>query len=124
MWLLILVVVVVVDVCLNKNNLFNLNPVAVECMTLTNWSTLTTTSGLHESIVMPTMDTHKEAQRLYDEALKQHLGTISTLKELCEPWQRIGCHCSGLVERLVLSCRSIGITNFSRMTFPETLIKL
>lgn len=138
LWLLLLVV----DVCLINNN-DNNNLTAsdsesnnnnkrhrsffVQCMTLTNWSTLTTSpsSGgmLSERIMIPTHDPHKEAQQMYDEALKEHLGSLTTIKDICEPWQKLGCHCSGTVERVSLSCRSIGMNNVS-IHFPEALIKL
>lgn len=139
LWLLLLVV----DVCLINNNNNNTSNNSkrnsdskrksnlnffVQCMTLTNWSTLTTNPSsvgamLSETIIMPTRDPHKEAQMMYDEVLRQHLGSLTTIKEICEPWQKQGCHCSGTVDRVSLSCRSIGMTNVS-MNYPETLIKL
>lgn len=94
-----------------------------------------TRNGFHETIVLPTaLDAHKEAQRLYDEALKEFVGatggSLKTMKQECEtPWvKQHGCLCSGTVEKLVLNCRAVGINNelllFSTSKFPETLIKL
>lgn len=94
-----------------------------------------TRNGFHDTIVVPTaLDPHKEAQRLYDEALKEFAdatgGSLKTMKQECEtPWvKQHGCLCTGTVEKLVLNCRAAGINNelllFSTSKFPETLIKL
>lgn len=105
---------------------------------LTTQRPILTRNGFQEAIVLPTaLDPHKEAQRLYDEALKEFIGAtgggggaFKTMKQECEtPWvKQHGCVCSGTVEKLVLNCRAVGINNelllFSTTKFPETLIKL
>lgn len=102
---------------------------------LTTARPLLTRNGFYDKIVLPTaLDPHKEAQRLYDEALKEFVGatggSLKTMKQECEtPWVRQhGCLCSGTVEKLVLNCRAVGINDelllFSTSKFPETLIKL
>ncbi|XP_063702564.1 leucine-rich repeat-containing G-protein coupled receptor 5A [Culicoides brevitarsis] len=95
-----------------------------------------TRNGFHDTIVLPTAtDADKEAERLYNEALKEFVAAsdgfpLKTMKKECEtPWvKQHGCLCSGTVEKLVLNCRATGINNelllFSTSKFPETLIKL
>lgn len=109
----------------------------VQCMTLSNFSDLpnyqqqllsterASAVGIKEAIVIPTYDPHKEAQRLYNEALQQFGATnMKTMKEVCGPWEQKGCSCSGSVEKTILNCRGQRINALMFDDFPETLIKL
>lgn len=83
--------------------------------------------GIQETIVVPkAIDAHKEAQRLYDEALREYgATTFRTIRHECDEWTQLGCQCSGSLEKIILSCRGLmnGFTFFSS-NFPTRLIKL
>lgn len=107
----------------------------VQCMTLSNFSEIpyqqqllsterTSAVGIKEAIVIPTNDPHKEAQRLYNEALLQFGATMKTMKEVCGSWETRGCICSGSTDKTTLNCRGQLFNALSFDDFPETLIKL
>ncbi|XP_037957257.1 thyrotropin receptor isoform X2 [Teleopsis dalmanni] len=95
------------------------------------------TDGLHrirENVMLPSADPEREAQILYEKSLLEYHGSAvtstpttpnygaankrnddksssptRTLHSVCEMWLHKHCHCTGTVQRLSISCRSIGI---------------
>lgn len=87
--------------------------------------------------MLPSSDPEREAQILYEKSLQEYHGsqratematfaagvggdvdrgngsgkssTQRTLHSVCELWLQKHCHCTGSLENLKLSCRSIGI---------------
>lgn len=86
-------------------------------------SRLSPNTLIQESLVIPTHNAEDEARRLYDEALKQYGDLGKTLKEICEPWKKKACSCSGSSDEVTLVCRKIGITSIPD-NLPVELIKL
>ncbi|XP_055637267.1 follicle-stimulating hormone receptor isoform X2 [Toxorhynchites rutilus septentrionalis] len=89
--------------------------------------TLQTTSQtkmmLKESLLMPSSDPEKEAKEMYEKALQQYGIVGRTLKEICKPWQAMGCQCVGSSEEVALTCRGIGL-EMVPMKLPSELVKL
>ncbi|XP_068150831.1 leucine-rich repeat-containing G-protein coupled receptor 5 [Drosophila tropicalis] len=99
--------------------------------------TRTTPLGIRENVMLPSADPEREAQILYEKTLMEYHGAVAastatatdsdsgkdgkdngnqhhqqhqrTLHSVCERWQQKHCHCTGSLENLKLSCRSIGI---------------
>lgn len=96
-----------------------------------------TPPGIRENVMLPSSDPEREAQILYEKSLQEYHGsqratematfaagvggdadrgngsgkssTQRTLHSVCEVWLQKHCHCTGSLENLKLSCRSIGI---------------
>lgn len=81
------------------------------------------TPSIRESVVILTPDSEREAQEMYDKALKQFDSYGVSTREMCAFWEKQGCQCSGTVEELTLSCRGIGI-NEPPNELPNSVIKL
>lgn len=64
--------------------------------------------AVRESLVIPATNSEREAQELYDKALKQYGSYGATARKVCAMWEMRGCHCYGTVEELMLTCRSVG----------------
>ncbi|XP_058815263.1 follicle-stimulating hormone receptor-like [Topomyia yanbarensis] len=89
--------------------------------------TLQTTSQtkmmLKESLLIPSMDSEKEAKAMYEKALQQYGIVGRTLKEICKPWQTRGCQCVGSSEEVALTCRGIGLETVP-VDLPAEIVKL
>lgn len=82
------------------------------------------TRNSFESVVILSQNAQQEAQEMYDKALKHYDENVYLARQLCSAWEKRGCHsCSGSVEQLSLSCRSIGL-NETPTDLPKSLIKL
>lgn len=83
--------------------------------------------SMRESVVILTPDSQREAEEIYqkeiDKALKQYDSYGVSTRQTCAAWEKRGCQCSGTVEQLTLSCRSIGL-NETPTELPKSLIKL
>lgn len=78
---------------------------------------------ISESVIMPSMDSEKEAKDLYDKALKQYGSYGASARNICATWEARGCQCSGSVEELALSCRGIGFEEVP-LDLPLEIVKL
>lgn len=78
--------------------------------------------AMKESVVI-LPNSEREAQDLYDKAMKQFDSYGVLTRQTCKVWEKRGCQCSGTVDELTLSCRAIGL-NEPPTDLPETLIKL
>lgn len=76
-----------------------------------------------ESVVILSSNAQQDAEEMYDKAMKQYDENVYTTRQLCSAWEKCGCQCSGTVEQLTLSCRSIGL-NETPTDLPKSLIKL
>ncbi|XP_030377139.1 leucine-rich repeat-containing G-protein coupled receptor 6 [Scaptodrosophila lebanonensis] len=88
--------------------------------------------GIRENVMLPSADSEREAQILYEKSLQEYHGTATstaavaagvgvggagaagksntrTVHSVCELWLQKHCHCTGSLENLKLNCRSIGI---------------
>lgn len=80
--------------------------------------------GIRESVVIPSsVNSEQEARELYDQALKQFGSYGSFARDICSAWERRGCQCSGGVEDLALSCRSVGFEEIP-LDLPAEIVKL
>lgn len=79
--------------------------------------------SMSESVVILSPNSEREAQEIYDKALKQFDSYGVSTRQMCTVWEKQGCQCSGTVEELTLSCRSIGLTE-TPTNLPKSLIKL
>lgn len=79
--------------------------------------------SMSESVVIVSSNSEKEAQDIYDKALKQFDSYGVSTRQTCAEWEKQGCQCSGTVEELILSCRTIGL-NETPAELPKNLIKL
>lgn len=79
--------------------------------------------GMLESVVIPSSNAEREAQEIYDKALKQFDAYGVSTRNICVIWEKRGCQCSGTVDELSLSCRGIGL-NDTPTDLPKNLIKL
>ncbi|XP_031634672.1 leucine-rich repeat-containing G-protein coupled receptor 5-like isoform X2 [Contarinia nasturtii] len=79
--------------------------------------------SMSESVVILTPDSDRQTKDIYDKALKQFDSYGVSTRQLCATWEKRGCQCSGTVEELTLSCRSIGL-NETPTELPKNLIKL
>ncbi|XP_034668391.1 leucine-rich repeat-containing G-protein coupled receptor 4 [Drosophila subobscura] len=99
---------------------------ATPTATPTNTPSTATATGIRENVMLPSADSEREAQILYEKSLQEYHGsqmaTASadedagsgrpqkrTLHSVCERWQAKHCQCSGSLENVKLSCRGIGI---------------
>lgn len=78
---------------------------------------------ISESVIMPSIDSEKEAKDLYDKALKQYGSYGASARNICATWEARGCQCSGSVEELALSCRGIGFEEVP-LDLPLEIVKL
>lgn len=79
---------------------------------------------IRESVVIPSsVNSEQEAKDLYDQALKQFGSYGSSARNVCSTWERRGCQCSGGVEELALSCRSVGFAEIP-LDLPAEIVKL
>lgn len=78
---------------------------------------------LRESVVIPSSNSEREAQEIYDKALKQYDSYGASTRKICATWEQRGCQCSGTVDELTLSCRGIGLNEIPN-DLPKDLIKL
>lgn len=85
--------------------------------------TSTPKHGMLESVVIPSSNSEREAQEIYDKALKQYDSYGVSTRKICTTWEQRGCQCSGTVDELNLSCRGIGL-NETPIDLPKNLIKL
>lgn len=79
--------------------------------------------GMLESVVIPSSNSEREAQEIYDKALKQFDAYGVSTRIICATWEKRGCQCSGTVDELSLSCRGIGLNEIPT-DLPKNLIKL
>lgn len=86
-----------------------------------NASTKSKLSMSESVVILP--NSEREAQDIYDKALKQFDSYGVSTRQTCKVWEKRGCQCSGTVDELTLSCRAIGL-NEPPTDLPETLIKL
>lgn len=78
--------------------------------------------SMSESVVI-LPNSEREAQDIYDKAMKQFDSYGVSTRQTCKVWEKRGCQCSGTIDELTLSCRAIGL-NEPPTDLPETLIKL
>lgn len=83
----------------------------------------TSKNEMLESIVIPSSNAEREAQEIYDKALKQFDAYGVSTRNICVIWEKRGCQCSGTVDELSLSCRGIGLNEIPT-DLPTNLIKL
>lgn len=79
--------------------------------------------AIQETLVIPSSNSEREAQEIYDKALKQFDSYGASTRKVCATWEQHGCQCSGTVDELILSCRAIAL-NATPTDLPENLIKL
>lgn len=79
--------------------------------------------SIRESIVILSPNSEREAQEIYENALKQFDSYGVSTRQMCAVWEKQGCQCSGTVEELTLSCRAIGLNKIPT-DLPKSLIKL
>lgn len=63
---------------------------------------------IKESLIIPSLDSEREAEELYDKALKQYGSYGASARNICAIWELRSCQCSGTIEELTLSCRGLG----------------
>lgn len=78
---------------------------------------------IRESVLKSSADAEREAQELYDKALKQYGSYGASARAICEVWETKGCQCSGTVEELQLSCRNVGLEEVP-LELPLDIVKL
>lgn len=83
----------------------------------------TSKHGMLESVLIPSSNSEREAQEIYDKALKQFDAYGVSTRNICVTWEKRGCQCSGTVDELSLSCRGIGMNEIPT-DLPNNLIKL
>lgn len=76
-----------------------------------------------ESVVILSSNSQQDAEEMYDKAMKHYDENVYTTRQMCSAWEKRGCQCSGTVEQLSLSCRSIGL-NETPTDLPKSLVKL
>lgn len=79
--------------------------------------------AIQETLVIPSSNSEREAQEIYDKALKQFDSYGASARKECATWEQRGCQCSGTVDELILSCRAIAF-NATPTDLPKNLIKL
>lgn len=83
----------------------------------------TRVAAVRESLVIPAKNSEREAQELYDKALKQYGSYGASARKVCATWELRGCHCYGTVEELTLTCRNVGFADVPS-DLPFDIIKL
>lgn len=79
---------------------------------------------IRESVVISTAaDAEREAQDLYDKALKQYDSYGATARNICATWELRGCQCSLAMDELHLSCRNVGL-EVVPLDLPVDIVKL
>ncbi|XP_037038816.1 lutropin-choriogonadotropic hormone receptor isoform X2 [Bradysia coprophila] len=103
---------------------FVLHIYLVYCVSTTIPSAISDDVVIRESVVIPSsVNSEQEARELYDQALKQYGSYGSFARNICSTWERRGCQCSGGVEELALSCRSVGFEEIP-LDLPAEIVKL
>lgn len=83
----------------------------------------TKTRNQFESVVIASPNAQQEAQEMYEKALKHYDESVYLARQTCSAWEKQGCQCTGSVDQLTLTCRSIGL-NETPTDLPKSLIKL
>lgn len=79
---------------------------------------------IRESVVISTsVDAEKEAQDLYDKALKQYDSYGASARNICAEWELRGCQCTVSMAELTLSCRNVGLEEVP-LDLPVEIVKL
>lgn len=106
--------------------------------------------GLSENVVLSSKDAEREAQLLYEKSLKEFHDSIKaeeedienttalsdilnpgiigvlnperSLRSVCEVWRQKHCQCIGILGRLSITCRNIGILAVPVNLPPDTVI--
>lgn len=79
---------------------------------------------IRESVVISTaVDAEKEAQDLYDKALKQYDSYGASARNICATWELRGCQCTVSMAELTLSCRNVGLETVP-LDLPVEIVKL
>lgn len=78
---------------------------------------------IRESVVIPSTDSEREAQELYDKALQQFGSFELSFRKICSGWELRGCKCSGTVDEMTLACRDVGLQEIPNQ-FPANVVKL
>lgn len=78
---------------------------------------------IRESVVLPSVDSEREAKELYDKALKQYGSFGPSVQKICGPWILRGCQCTGSYEEITLLCRGVGFEEIP-LDIPSDVIKL
>lgn len=78
---------------------------------------------VRESVVIPSGDSEREAQELYDKALQQYGSFELSFRQICSEWELRGCKCSGTIDELTLICRDVGLQEIPNK-FPVNIVKL
>lgn len=95
----------------------------VYCVSTSIPSAISDDVVIRESVVIPSVNSEQEAKELYDQALKQYSSYGSFARNVCATWESRGCQCSGGVEDLALSCRSVGFEEIP-LDLPTDIVKL
>ncbi|XP_037910640.1 leucine-rich repeat-containing G-protein coupled receptor 5 isoform X3 [Hermetia illucens] len=87
-------------------------------------SSITSDGIIRETVVLPSSDSEREAQELYEKTLRDYnVREGRTLRKICEPWLRRGCQCSGDSTQVKLVCRGLGFLDIP-LDIPEEVIHL
>ena len=85
------------------------------------------TKASHDSVIMHDGkgDIQKEANELYEKHIREYAMSTEeeSLTTICEPWEMLGCKCSGSVEEVTLVCRGLNLQEIPS-ALPQELIKL
>lgn len=82
-----------------------------------------TEAKIKEALIIPSLDSEREAQELYDKALKQYGAYGASARSICAIWELRSCQCSGTIEELTLTCRGLGYDDVPN-DLPLDIIKL
>lgn len=96
---------------------------AAAVATATGQRKATNIDQIRESLVIPTSDSEREAQELYDKALKQYGSYGLSVRKVCALWEERGCKCSGTVDELTLVCRDVDFDKVPA-ALPSNVAKL
>lgn len=78
---------------------------------------------IRESVVISTaVDAEREAQDLYDKALRQYDAYGASARNTCATWEMRGCQCT-VAEKLTLTCRNVGLEEVP-LDLPAEIVKL
>lgn len=80
---------------------------------------------IRESVVISTaVDAEREAQDLYDKALRQYDAYGASARNTCATWELRGCQCTlAAADELTLSCRNVGLEEVP-LDLPAEIVKL
>lgn len=102
------------------------SPASIATVTKTNptsTSKVAKEPKIKEQLLIPSLDSEREAQELYDKALKQYGSYGASARNICAIWELRSCQCSGTIEELTLSCRGLGYDEVPT-DLPLDIIKL